>query len=666
LRSRPAVLGLLTLLALPTSAADAGGRRTLAVTFFDNNSSDPDFDPLGRGLAAMLITDLSNIEGLALVERTRVSEIMSEIELQRSPWIDPSTAAEMGRGLGAEYVLTGAFAAIAPTMRIDARVVSVEDGTILHSTEVTGPVDEFFLLEKELAGSIVEGLKVDVSAREHARMGRVATESFDAFLTWSRGLDALDRGELEKAKASLQAALDHDDRFAMATDALDALAKRVDLLRGKREEIVSERTAKLLRHVNDLVDAGGPYDVLQKELLAVQSLSYYQDAKDLYALGGKLMDLELSEELRMGGPEGWISINEWAMAQYVLSCHALGRRAEFLTYGEGFLSRYPASTFALVVSNLMNSMLDQMKKEEAGRGEVAKVRVEAMGAALEQKCRLERDPVVQFEACRAWVEDAQAAGVAVDEDAEEAWARAAARRGLVDEIERLHLAALARDKYGEQAQDVGKVLEQTRRDADDAEKAVARLEKRKLDGKASVNDYARAAFDLEDAGRLSEAMALLEEAVAQWPGEARPYRDAVVYQLEYGNPGAAQAWLTRWEGAAAHGAEVDPGTARRVRSYDEDTKYVREADALGLLTLGQKMNEAAQYREAGDAYLRLAKEHGANVYMPAATAFYLAGNAYRQAALNEEAREAWEEGLRRFPESDMAGAMRSMLDTIPK
>jgi len=655
----------LSLIGLPATAA-AAAPRTLAVTFFDNNSSDESFDPLGRGLAAMLITDLSNIDGLALVERTRVSEIMAEIELQKSPWIDPSTAAEMGRGLGAEYVLTGAFAAIEPTMRIDARVVSVRDGTILHSTEVTGPVEEFFLLEKELAGSIVEGMQVETSARENARMGRVATESFDAFLTWSRGLDALDRGELEKARASLQAALDHDDRFAMATDALDALSKRVDALRGKREAIISERTAKILQRVNELVDAGGPYDALETELLAVQSLSYFQDASDLYALGSKLMDLELPETLRLGGPQGWISINEWAMAQYVLSCHALAKRAEFLTYGEGFLERYPASSFAMVVGNLMNTMLDQMKKEEAGRGDVARVRVEAMGAAQEQRCRLERDPVVQYEACRAWVEDARAAGVEIDENAEEAWAKAAARRGLIDEIERMQNAALARDKYGEQAQDLGRVLDQARRDAEDAEKAVARLAKRRLDGKETVSDYVRTAFDLEDAGRLAEAMALLEEAAERWPGESRPYRDAVNYQLEYGNPGVAQAWLTRWEGAAAQGAEVDPGTARRVRSYDEDTKYVRQADALGLLTLGQKMNEAAQYREAGDAYLRLAQEHPDNPYMPPATGYYLAGNAYRQAGMNVEARDVWENGLRLFPESDIASATRSLLDTIPK
>jgi TolB-like protein len=269
---------------LPTTAL-ATGPSTLAVTFFDNNSSDADFDPLGRGLAAMLITDLSNVEGLALVERTRVHELMAEHTLQKSPWIDPTTAAEMGRGLGAEYILTGAFAAIEPTMRIDARIISVQDGTILHSAEVTGPVDEFFLLEKELASSIVEGLKVDVSARENARMGRVATESFDAFLTWSRGLDALDRGEIERAREQLQAALDHDDRFAMANDAMDALSKRVDTLRDRREEAVSERTSSILAKIDVLADSGGPYDPLQNELLAVLSLSYYQDASDLHALG---------------------------------------------------------------------------------------------------------------------------------------------------------------------------------------------------------------------------------------------------------------------------------------------------------------------------------------------------------------------------------------------
>ena len=171
---------------LPGSASAA--TPTLAVTYFDNNTSEERFDPLGRGLADMLITDLSVVENLTVVERGRLNDVLSELELQSSSFVDPETAVTVGKGVGAQYVLTGAFLAVEPQMRIDARIVNVSTGEVVQADSVTGPVDEFFLLEKELAGSIVERLGISVSSRESARMGRVATENFEAFVAYSEGL----------------------------------------------------------------------------------------------------------------------------------------------------------------------------------------------------------------------------------------------------------------------------------------------------------------------------------------------------------------------------------------------------------------------------------------------------------------------------------------------
>jgi curli biogenesis system outer membrane secretion channel CsgG len=62
---------------------------TVALTYFDNNTGDPSFDPLGRGLADMLITDLSVLSSLKIVERARLNEVLSELELAAAPWRVP-------------------------------------------------------------------------------------------------------------------------------------------------------------------------------------------------------------------------------------------------------------------------------------------------------------------------------------------------------------------------------------------------------------------------------------------------------------------------------------------------------------------------------------------------------------------------------------------------
>ena len=43
--------------------------KTIAVSYFDNTSDIKEYNPLSKGLADMLITDLSNIKSINIVER---------------------------------------------------------------------------------------------------------------------------------------------------------------------------------------------------------------------------------------------------------------------------------------------------------------------------------------------------------------------------------------------------------------------------------------------------------------------------------------------------------------------------------------------------------------------------------------------------------------------
>ena len=73
------------LLALPVAggAQAAAGRtpreapKTVAVLYFDNNTGSADYDAMGRGVAAMLITDLSGVPEIRLVERERLQAVLS-------------------------------------------------------------------------------------------------------------------------------------------------------------------------------------------------------------------------------------------------------------------------------------------------------------------------------------------------------------------------------------------------------------------------------------------------------------------------------------------------------------------------------------------------------------------------------------------------------------
>ena len=69
---------LLLLLIFSIALADT---KTLAISYFDNTSGAKEYDPLSKGFADILITDLSNVNSLKIVEREKLESLLIEIEL---------------------------------------------------------------------------------------------------------------------------------------------------------------------------------------------------------------------------------------------------------------------------------------------------------------------------------------------------------------------------------------------------------------------------------------------------------------------------------------------------------------------------------------------------------------------------------------------------------
>jgi TolB-like protein len=656
---RQAVLALLIALLAPASALAAVP--TLAVTYFDNNTSEARFDPLGRGLADMLITDLAGLEGLTVVERGRLNDIMGELELQASSFVDPKTAVKVGKGLGAEYVLTGAFLAIEPDMRIDARIINVSTGKVVQAQAVTGPVDEFFLLEKELATEIISELDVTVSARESARMGRPATENFDAFVAYSAGLEALDRGELEQARTQLADALEHDDRFALATDHLDRLQDRLRQLKSRGREIRSEVARRFLARLDELEAAGGPWEPLEQELLEVSTrVMPPAGAADLLTVSSRVIDLQLPEQLKLGGPQGMITVNDWALYSYVAATYNLGMRAELLTYGEAYLERYPASMYSPAVQSYVTQVMQLVRSEEAGRSKIPTVQAESKAYADQQTCYQVQVPDVRLEACRSWVSVLEAAGLPLDDNAEEAWARAAHHAGQIEEIERILARVEARDRYAESVEDIRSILNRARGDAEDADELLAKLPTSEREG-----EWSRAAGELVSAGRHAEAREVLEDGLKRFPAANQLHRVAVrsadsIDDVEY-----ATAALTRWEAAESQGAEVEPSAARTVREMQERIRKASQRQGWELFKLATGYQQIDQYNLAGDAFMKLADEQPDFEWTRGDNALNMAASAYRMALDMTACREAYETLLERYPDSDVAASANSMLEWLP-
>lgn len=188
--------------------------KALAVLDFDNNSGDSRYDPLGKGVASMMISDLSSVPSIQVVERQRLQDLMREMDLQRSRYFDPSTAQQLGQMVGAEYVLVGSLVAMQPKIRIDTRVVRVATGEVVKTAEVTGREDRLFELQQKLADALIDGLEIALSPEERERLlaqqeaNRIQT--VETALAYSEALSLFDRedyvGAAEKMAGVMRAA----------------------------------------------------------------------------------------------------------------------------------------------------------------------------------------------------------------------------------------------------------------------------------------------------------------------------------------------------------------------------------------------------------------------------------------------------------------------------
>lgn len=158
---------LVLLLALPVHAAEPVPTEPvkLAVMYFENSGND-ELEMLKVGLAQMLITDLAGEKRFDVVERTRLNELLAEQELQKTDKVDADTAVNLGRIIGARYMVLGAYFEVMGQLRVDARIVDVATSRIV-SVGSRMPADNLWDLHDELVGAIADAI-ADAEIRRNA------------------------------------------------------------------------------------------------------------------------------------------------------------------------------------------------------------------------------------------------------------------------------------------------------------------------------------------------------------------------------------------------------------------------------------------------------------------------------------------------------------------
>src|SRR5881394_1957218 len=101
-------------------------RPGIAVLPFNNGGSygqqKEDFDALERGIAGMMISELSANAAARVVERAEIQKLLDEQNLGAQGRVDAATAAKIGKLIGARYMVMGTFVDFYGDFRVDVRL----------------------------------------------------------------------------------------------------------------------------------------------------------------------------------------------------------------------------------------------------------------------------------------------------------------------------------------------------------------------------------------------------------------------------------------------------------------------------------------------------------------------------------------------------------------
>jgi len=187
--------------------------KTIAIAYFDNVSGLEEQNALIKGLANMLISDLSDIDVIRLVERDRLEEILIELELSNTQFINKQTAQQLGRGLGANHIIIGSFINIGDNLRIDARLVDVESGMVIISNNVEGKSNDIFQLSKDIAINLSNyfNSKYNQYIIVEEKKVEYKTFSIEAIKYYEDGIKYITSNDLNNAIESFNKAIKYDN-----------------------------------------------------------------------------------------------------------------------------------------------------------------------------------------------------------------------------------------------------------------------------------------------------------------------------------------------------------------------------------------------------------------------------------------------------------------------
>ena len=187
--------------------------RSIAVLPVENLSGDPEQEYFSSGITASLVLNLAKIRAL------RVVSAYSVLPYNKAR----KTAAEIGRELGVDYVLSGTVERHGDHVRLTAELIAAAAGRQVWAESYERELQAIAALHAEMSQVIAREVRVQVTSNDQVRLSRVRPFNRGAYEAYLKGryfqAKRTDEG-LKRSIAYFQEAVSRDPAYGHAYSGL--------------------------------------------------------------------------------------------------------------------------------------------------------------------------------------------------------------------------------------------------------------------------------------------------------------------------------------------------------------------------------------------------------------------------------------------------------------
>jgi adenylate cyclase len=152
---------------------------SIAVLPFTNLSGDPKQEYFSDGITDDLVTDLSRLPGLFVIDRNSTFAYKNK----------PAKVQEVGRELGVKYVLEGSARKVADRVRINIQLVDASTGNQVWAQRYDKRFRDIFKMQDEIVQSLIATLNLQLTVLNQGYVIPQRTNNLEAYDYYLRGLE---------------------------------------------------------------------------------------------------------------------------------------------------------------------------------------------------------------------------------------------------------------------------------------------------------------------------------------------------------------------------------------------------------------------------------------------------------------------------------------------